>query len=57
MMNQVHQALQTHLIQNSGTQSDSPASSSSSNTSHTESGTQSDSPAPSEPEKANSDAL
>nr|WP_307921453.1 hypothetical protein [Mycoplasmopsis bovis] len=57
MMNQVHQALQTHLVQNSGTQSDSPASSSSSNTSHTDSGTQSDSPAPSEPEKANSDAL
>nr|WP_307925088.1 hypothetical protein [Mycoplasmopsis bovis] len=36
MMNQVHQALQTHLVQNSGTQSDSPASSSSSNTSRTD---------------------
>ncbi len=55
MMNQVHQTLQAHLAQTSGTQSDSPASSSSSNTSRTESGTQSDSPAPSEPEKANSE--
>nr|WP_307909329.1 hypothetical protein [Mycoplasmopsis bovis] len=55
MMNQVHQTLQAHLTQTSGTQSDSPASPSSSNTSRTESGTQSDSPAPSEPEKANSE--
>ncbi len=39
----------------SGTQSDSPASSSSSSTSRTDSGTQSDSPASSEPEKANSE--
>nr|WP_307917337.1 hypothetical protein [Mycoplasmopsis bovis] len=55
MMNQVHQVLQTHLVQNLRTQSDSPDSSSSSSTSRTDSGTQSDSPAPSEPEKANSE--
>nr|WP_307909332.1 hypothetical protein [Mycoplasmopsis bovis] len=52
MMNQVHQVLQTHLVQNLRTQSDSPDSSSSSSTSRTDSGTQSDSPAPSEPRKS-----
>ncbi len=57
MMNQacVHQVSSSTSRTDSGTQSDSPASSSSSSTSRTDSGTQSDSPASSEPEKANSE--
>ncbi len=54
MMNQVHQALQTHLTQTLELKAIRLLHQVLQTHPHTDSGTQSDSPAPSEPEKANS---